>query len=237
MKSILVVLFKIFILFNTNFLIQCKQIVFQGESSVIQTSYQLQSEKIIFTKKYQNINGRITQSWFIGNQEVAKDEYFEKLSQAEKEEQEIIKEEENKRKAEQARLKREKKELKKKEEESFYKRIKLNGLKKMINLEVAKIENKLKKLDEYSLDEYFVFEEQTFDSFDSLQDIRIGLLNKAKSLVLSDIEVLDFEDLKGVLKKLEVFPKKIEIFFRKSVKNAIDKCEDTKRLKDLLALI
>jgi hypothetical protein len=40
-----------------------------------------------------------------------------------------------------------------------------------------------------------------------------------------------------VLSKLELVPLKIERFFRKSVKCAIDKCNDTKRLKELLALI
>ncbi len=107
----------------------------------------------------------------------------------------------------------------------------------MVSLELEKVQNSFAKLDKYNLDEYFVFEDDTFISQENLQDTKIGLMNRARELTVRSIEELEQGELKKVLEELEVVPGKVERFFRKSVKYAINQCDDTKRLKELLTLI
>lgn len=227
----------LFLLLFFSGLLFCKEVIFQGESTVKQTRYQIRSGSIVLTEKFQDLNGKITQSWFINDGAISKDEYFEKLKLAEKEELELEREELERKKAEEEQQKRELEERKIKENEDFYKKTRLEAQRKLVSLELGKIEKSFSRLDKYELEEYFVFGDQTFYSSEDLEDVRFGLLNKAKRLTISSVDELDSEDLKRLLEKLEVIPNKIEMFFRHSVKHAINKCDDTKRLKDLLALI
>ena len=69
------------------------------------------------------------------------------------------------------------------------------------------------------------------------QETKNDFLGKVRKINFCSTEELSIEQMQDVLTKLESLPDKIETFFRRSVRNAINQCNDTKRLKELLALI
>ena len=227
----------LFLIFSSLFSIYLKEILIQGASRVKQTRFDVRSGPVIFTEKYQNINGKVTEEWNINNNNVLKDEYLNRIELITKEELDLQKEKEL--------IKKEEEEFERKvvllkkqnEEREFTENLKLQTLKRLVSLEVESIEKEFDKLDKYQIEEYFVFDHDTFYSSQGLEDIRIGLLNRARTVSIKGLEELDFDELKDILGKLEVLPKKINNFFRSSVKFAINNCNDTKKLKQLLSLI
>lgn len=227
----------LFIIFSSLFSIYSKEILVHGSSRVKQTKFIVRSGSVIFTEKYQNINGKVTEEWNINNNNVLKDEYFKKMFLVNQEEI-ALKQEEELRKKEEEEFERKIALLKKEDEEKeLTKNLKLQTLKRLVSLEVESIEKEFDKLDKYQLEEYFVFENDTFYSSQGLEDVRIGLLNRARTVSIKGLEELAFDELREILGKLEVLPKKIISFFRSSVKFAINNCNDTKKLKRLLSLI
>ena len=214
-----------------------KEVVFQGDSWVKQTKFNIEEQETLFTQKYQNINGKISQLCQIDGREVEKDEFEKRFNDAENEEKEIVRREEKRKKEEEEQKKREKEELKKNEDQNFYQHTKLQLLKKLIGLEIEKIESCFLKLDKYQLEEYFVFDADSFSCLESLQEVKTEQLADARKLTVCSPEELEMPQLQDTLKKLEILPERIEQLFRKSVKNAINQCNDTKRLKELLALM
>lgn len=227
----------LFLIFSSVYSIYSKEILIEGSSRVRQTKFNVRSGSVIFTEKYQNINGAITEEWNINNNNVLKDEYFKQMSFIHQEEV-ALKNEEELRKKEESEQARKVALLKKQDEEKkFTENLKLQTLKRLVALEVDSVEREFKKLDKYKLDGYFVFEHDTFYSSQDLEDVRISLINRARSVSIKGIDELQTEELKEILGKLEILPKKIDSFFRSSVKFAINNCNDTKKLKQFLSLI
>lgn len=214
-----------------------KEIVLDAFSQVKQTKFVLKTGAAIFVEKYQNVNGKVTENFSVNDVAVLKDEFLKKFLSAQEEEKALQKEiEENKRREEEK--KKEELELqKKREEEQARTSTQIQALKKLINIELDKVQNSFLNLDKYKIDEYFVFEQETFSNLQMLQDNRINLINQAKELTMRSEEHLKVEELKEVLKKLEALPDKVDRFIRNSVKFAINQCSDTKKLKELLALV
>ncbi|MCK4651259.1 hypothetical protein KAT08_03760 [Candidatus Babeliales bacterium] len=230
---------SIFLFFSIIFFqsLLSKEILVDASSSVNQIKFVVKSGDLVFTEKYQNINGKITHTWYINNDSVSKDDYFNRMSKAEQEEKDITREDEQSKKEEEERKKREEEEEKKREQEEFLNEVRVQALKKMVKLELDGVENSFAKLEKYKLDEHFIFEEETFSSLYSFEQTKVSLINNAREIVIRSKDKSSQNELKEMLAKLEPVPAKIERFFRKSVKFAIDKCNDTKRLKELLALI
>ncbi len=217
--------------------IHAKQVLVDASSFVKQTKFVTRSGDTVFTDKYQKLNGKVTKNWYINNVDVSESEYAKNLANAEKEEKEIAKEEEiKKREAEAQRLK-EIMEQKKKEEEEFLKSTKMRGLKRLVQLQANNLKNSFERLEKYQLDEYFVWEDESFSDLEDFEQTKFGLLEKVKELDEKPKEYIFESELNNMLLRLEAVPARIERFFRKSVRYAIDNCSDTKRLKELLALI
>lgn len=239
-KSGLFFLLSLFLLF-LNFSIFAKEVLCEASSTVKQVKFAVRDGDIIFTQKHQSINGKVTNSWRIqdgqNEEEVFADEYEKRMFLAEKEELEIAKEEEERIKQEEEDKRLLLLEQKKKEEELFLLQARLQTLKKLVWLELEMVEKSFSKLDKYDLEQYFVFEDETFSSIQSLCDVKVSLVNQARELSIRAEEDLDKDELKNVLTRLEVVPDKVERFFRQSVKYSISQCNDTRRLKELLTLI
>jgi hypothetical protein len=214
-----------------------KEVVFQGDSWVKQTKFNVEGQETLFTQKYQNINGKVSQLCQIDGEEVEKEEFEKRFNETENEEKEIVRREEERKKEEEEQKQREILAKKKNEDQNFYQHTKLQLLKKLIGLEIEKIEDCFLKLDKYQLEEYFVFDADSFSSLQSLQETKTEQLADARKLTVCSPEELEMPQLQDTLKKLEILPERIERLFRESVKNAINQCNDTKRLKELLALM
>lgn len=218
-------------------LILAKNVLVEGFSRVKQVQYVVRSGPIIFTEKSQNINGNFTEEWTVNSIKVTKEEYLEKIALAEREELEIKQEEEAKR-LELEDQKRKENVLKiEKEKELFAQKLKLQTLKRLVSLEIENVEKSLSRLDSYSIQDYYVFEHKTFYSSKELEEIKYSFLSKAKNISVKEIDESDEAELKEVLTKLEALPERINNFFKQSVNFAINKITDTRKLKELLALI
>ena len=77
-----------------------KEVVFQGSSTLKQIKFIVESGDLVFSEKYQNLNGKITQEWFINGVNETKDEYFKKMAQAEAEEKELARKEQERKRQE-----------------------------------------------------------------------------------------------------------------------------------------
>lgn len=214
-----------------------KEMLLDASSMVKQVKFVVRSGELIFTEKHQNVNGKITENWYANNTELTKEDYLHRMAAAEQEEKDIQREIELQ-KQEELRLAREEQERKKREEEQeFLQATRLQTLKRLVKLELEGVEQAFARVDKYKLEDYFVFEEETFSSEQALGLVKVGLVNSARDLVIKDQEELGEDELKNMLSKLEEVPLKVERFFRKSVKFAVNQCNDTRRLKELLALI
>lgn len=214
-----------------------KELVFHGSSTLKQTKFKLNDSEKVFSEKYQNVNGEITENWYINGVETDRANYFKEMDKTEEEEKRIEKEEAERRRLEEEEKRKQLLNEKIEKEKEFRKTTKIHALKKLVSLELAKVQNSFSRLDKYNLQDYFVFECETFDSEYVLENIKTGLVNRAKEITIRPFEDLNKKDLKSILCELEIVPSKVERFFRKSVQYAINNCDDTRRLKELLSLI
>jgi hypothetical protein len=232
------ILFKILLLVFSLFQpIYSKEVILEATSFVKQIKFVTKNGEMLFVEKSQNVNGKSTENYLINNVETSKDDYLKKFSAAQEDEFAIEQEARAKKKREEEVKQKELLDKKKKEEDDFITKSKIQVLKKLIGFELEKVQNSFVKLDRYNLENFFVFESETFLNKENLQQTKVDLLDKAKSMVASSEDVLNIDELKTTLEKLEAVPEKVERFFRASVKFAINQCDDTKRLKELLALI
>ncbi|MFH1462040.1 MAG: hypothetical protein ABIF12_03785 [bacterium] len=228
----------IFFIFLFSFIsIFSKEILVEGSSRVKQTKFVIKSGQIIFTEKYQNINGKATEEWNINNTNVLKDEYFKQMAFVHQEELEIQKEAFRKKEEEELELKRVALLKKQQEQEEFSKNLKIQTLKRLVSLELEAVEREFKKIEDHQLEEYLVFEHDSFYSSQDYQDAKDTLLNRARAILSKEFHELDLDELRQILAKLELLPQKINNLFRSSIKFAINSCSDTKKLKQLLSLI
>jgi hypothetical protein len=232
-KSILIFNFS-FLFYSFNF---SKELVLDATSQVRQTKFIIKTGEAIFVEKYQNINGKITENFLINDVATPKEEYFKKFSSVQEEEKSLQKEIEANKKREEEKKRQELALQKIKEEEDFKKQIQAQAFKKLINIELEKVNDCFLKLDKYKINEYFVYNQDTFSNVQALQETKIDLINQAKELIALSDDKLNVEELKNILQKLEDVPDKVERFSKSSIKFAINQCTDTKKLKELLALI
>lgn len=231
------ILLSFFLLGCSHKFVYTKEIILDAFSQVKQTKFMLKAGAVVFVEKYQNVNGKITENFSVNDVAVLKDEFLKRFLNAQEEEKALQKEVEENKKREEEKMKEELELQKKREEEQARTSTQIQALKKLINIELDKVQTSFLNLDKYKIDEYFVFEQETFSNLQVLQDNRINLINQAKEFTMRSEEHLKVEELKEILKKLEVLPDKVERFIRNSVKFAINQCNDTKKLKELLTLV
>lgn len=207
-----------------------KEVFYEANVRVKQIKFTLRDRLVVFTEKWQSVNNKVTEQWLIDTNEISSQEYQSRFKAAE-EEEEQFKREERERKT------RELLEKKRRENEAFLLEARIETLKKLVGFELENVERMFGELDRYKLEAFFVFEEDSFQSPESFQEIKIGLISKARELIIRKISDLDESELAEVLHKLEDAPVRIERLQRKSVKFAINHCNDTERLKELLKII
>ncbi len=227
-------IFSILLLFN---ILNSKEILVEGFSSIKQTKFELRSGPSVFTEKHQNINGDLVEEWNVNGSNIDKDSYFQEMLLAEKEELEI-KQKEEQRKLEEVEIKRrEEAAIKERDTQKKARDLRVQALKRLIVLHADSVESSFDKLERYNLQNYYVFSADTFSTSKDLEKAKFSFLNKAKSLSIKDLNELDEAYLKKTLNKLERLPQRVELFFEQSVKFAINNSTDTRKLKELLTLI
>ncbi|MBN1549506.1 hypothetical protein JW872_02495 [Candidatus Babeliales bacterium] len=209
-------------------------LMFVGISEAIQTRVQYVryvEEKVnnaIFAHRVDIIDGVAQDRWLINGQKVSAEEYEEALLDSEKEE----------RREERRRVEA----LKRREEEAeaqhqvFIHDARKDIARKRLELVIKNVESELLKVKEPKLEPYLVFDRQTVASADLFNQLQIDSLPEAKRLIALGHDVQE-EDLSRTADQLEAFGPRLRDMFRLTVKQAINQCDDTRLLKELLEIV
>ncbi len=203
----------IFLVFNSN----CKVI---KEIITIEIEEVFNSKTFIDKKKINN--GTEIQEFFVDANPVIKDLYIKEKMEAKFNELQLM----NK-------IKEEKSE----NERKFKKKSEFFILKKLIRINLKDLENYIEKLKENNLEKFYSFSPQTFNSLDNFQVLENEFIPEAKFTINQTNDELTVDLLHQMLDKIESYLDKINEFYKNTINNAIELCDDTKLLKDLLELI
>lgn len=108
--------------------------------------------------------------------------------------------------------------------------------KKLLRLEIDRVEAALNRLDDHRIISFLVFDDATFskEDFEGLSD---GLLKNAKGLLWRVDEEQDLASLNTMISSLDGLSDRLDELFQVTVNNAIKLCDDTRVLKELLSLL
>ncbi len=132
--------------------------------------------------------------------------------------------------------------LNKKEEEKieserkFKHNSKISILKKLLKINLNDLEIFLDKLKKNDLERFYSYSIQTFDSLNNLENLTNDFIPELKFSLNKTNDQLTIDYLNQMLEKIESYLNKINEFYRNTINNAIELCDDTKLLKDLLEL-
>ncbi|MDR3647002.1 MAG: hypothetical protein P4L22_05685 [Candidatus Babeliales bacterium] len=195
-----------------------------SNAKIIHESSSVNIIELINSTKYsliENIeNGKRIERYYIDNKEVLSQEFIDSRVVSRVKELEI-----------EARKSHEEREKKFK----FSNDSKLKALKKLIFLKISEIKEAVSKIEKLNISSFFVYSQETFlneEDFNSLKES----LEDIDHMINSD-QNLNLLDLGLIVDKLENRAKKSHLFVRQALENAINKCDDTKLLKDLLEVL
>jgi hypothetical protein len=181
----------------------------------------------LFTHRVDVANGDRKERWAIDGKAVSEDEYEQSLLDAER--------------AEIQRERRRVEELKRKEEldlaqqQEFTQRSTLMIERKRLELLLAQVESELSKVKISKLVPYYAFAENSFKDLATFNHFCDELIPQAHELC--GAEVIQVDEVHKVATRLEEEPSRLKAFFRDTVNNAINKCDDTRFLKELLETV
>lgn len=182
---------------------------------------------VVFSHRVDIAEGAITEQWGMDRVVIAEAEYTEALLEAEKAERKA----ERKAKAEERR--QEERELARQQE--FVSKVRVDICKKDLTLTLEVLETELAKVKDARLEPFYVFNESTFASSDLFKNLTDDLIPHARRLITDkDCSEPDLQDMQA---QLQDKPTRVRELFRATVKQAINTCNDTHLLRELLEII
>lgn len=166
-------------------------------------------------------SNKLLEEFFVDDIPVLEEDFYHKLDEAEQQEREEQRE-------------REIKERREKIEFTVDTQNKI--LSKLILQTVSEIEQAVTKLQHPALQNYLLFSSETIPSQHEFDELT-AITNYVKHDVPKLIEGHNTERLEFYESKLAIYPERLELLFRSSVDEAIQKCDNTSNLKDLLELV
>lgn len=183
-------------------------------STIEQTYNQMKFKHIIESNK-------LEEKYFINDIPVLEDDYYEKMDNAEQIERQ------------QKRMN----EIKQRRDKiEFMVNAQNQITAKLISQIVEEIEIASSKLQHPALNGYILFSSETVPSQHELEEL-ISVASYVKREIPKLIDAHDTSRLELYEQKLSPFPEKLELLFRSSVNEAIQKCDNTSNLKELLELL
>lgn len=114
---------------------------------------------------------------------------------------------------------------------------KLKISKKIYAKELECLKSSIEKLKTEDLSDYYAFEQATFVNENELNRLINSALPELENLLRRPDCELDINLMNGISEKLEIYNQKFRLFIQNSINNAINLCDDTKKLKKLMNLI
>lgn len=109
-------------------------------------------------------------------------------------------------------------------------------MKKILALESDFLRKEVRQLEKHSMEGYFLFSPETIRNHDEYDMICNDLLPHIDSLVYSGQDV-PYQSFVDTLDQVERYKDRMKSFVRDTINNAIDQCDDTRALKELLLLV
>src|SRR5207247_1430051 len=110
------------------------------------------------------------------------------------------------------------------------------GHKKILALSLQSIDREIAKLNMEKFEPFLLFDESSFASRELFEQCLDELLPKARQ-VLQKGDRVTIVELNSAIEQLTNIPQKIQNLFQRTVTCAINTCNDTKLLKELLDLV
>lgn len=174
-----------------------------------------------FTHRVDIINGKRDERWALDGRVVDRQEFQEEFLDAQKEElrQEYLKQEETQKK-----------------HDEFTMQFQRDSFAKIIEISLSKINDELARVSDKRLEPFLAFEKNTIASAQELDTLQNSTLVRAHEVLKQKYDI-PLDELRTMMTTLEPFADRIRDFYYATVKNAQDRSDDTKLLKDLLAMI
>lgn len=177
---------------------------------------------VTFIHKLTQENGVKKEQFFVDGKAVETDEYEQTILEAEKEER---------------RQERRKEQERQHKDLMFAHQARKEGNRRLLALYTSDIERELQRLAAYDLSPYFCFSLSTIGSEEQLVLIKKELIPEARSFLEGDGADYTTHELERIVTTLSSYPDRLHAFFNESVQQAIATCDDTKTLREFLALV
>lgn len=175
----------------------------------------------IFLEREEFFNGSGKRVWVVDGKPVTQVDFEESLLDAERElRREELRNEQAQRQT----------------QATFKERSLVAGTRKTLALLIQDIDRQLAKLNMEKFGPFLLFDDSNFGGQEQFNTLVQELLPRARDLYQKD-ERVTMPELMAMVDQLEVMPKKLQNLFQKTVEHAIETCDDTKVLKELLDIV
>lgn len=193
------------------------------EAKIVRTvSVSLVEEKVngkLFTHRIDVVDGVKKEKWSMDGKSLEKDEYDQYILAEELEERRVERQKDYDKRVKFAEFKHE---------------ARSQVLRQLLHQLVERVEKGVSKFDKYELTPYMVFTPGTIANEVDFGNITTYTITPARELLTASF---DPEKAKETINTLESYPTKLSTLFEDSVSNAINKCDDPKRLKQWLEML
>lgn len=176
----------------------------------------------LFAHRLDYFEGVRKEQWSIEGKTVDAQSYEERILEAEKNER---------------RRERQKDEKEKNDQQLFKMKAQRALLKKLLQAHVNLYFSDIALFERYHLEPYFCYAATTFTSYQAYTQFVMGALACAQKILNESIDEEDISELQELYEQLEAMQDAWKLFYRATVEQAIEKCNDTKMLKELLQLV
>jgi hypothetical protein len=119
----------------------------------------------------------------------------------------------------------------------FKEQQRLAVFKKILKKDIDGVQQKFDLFQKYDLNEYYAFDATSIASEIDFLNIPIQCIIPAKNYLQQSDNDFECEKAEEYIETLQAYFKKISTLFDDTIKKAIDQCEDTQKLKDLLVIV
>jgi hypothetical protein len=181
-----------------------------------------------FTHRVDMVDGVIKEQWSIEGVQVEAATYEQAILEAEMAERaQVRKARDQERRAQELELVR---------QQEFNRQSRLDIYRKKVQLALVTLETELAKLKDSRLVPYYAYSPQTFEHHEAFMNVVHKIPEQANQLLNKPASELSESALRSFGDFLEALPIKVRVFYRETIKQAIDRCNDTQLLKELLEL-
>lgn len=176
----------------------------------------------LFAHRLDYFEGVRKEQWNVDGKFVDAKTYQERILEAEKNER---------------RRERHKEEQEKVDQQLFKMKAQRAILKKLVQAQLQFFMHDTALLEQHHLEPYFVYAQGTFANSEAYTNFVAKTLVNAQKILQEQSDGADNSELQEAHEQLEAMHDKWKLFVRSALEQAIEKCNDTKMLKELLQLV